>query len=416
MAPLRVLMSGQSNAIGRNGGGTVRNAIDSRVKVWNNVNPLGINGTAFGPVLFGQVPFDTTANEYRQNIGAWFCHAAAQALQDEVRYVLVAQGGTPISEWVTSDDGSAPMAAEIEAVWAATGQDPAQVFLWHQGEGDSGGSASTYKTRFLELVSRLKANGIIAPDCLIVIGGISPSTTVRANFNANALHALAAENGNFFYADPTGLATSDGTHFLGPDLRKFGYRYWDAVREQLLEEGPTMADLYALVNEGGTPGEEGTGVNKIANITKLMEIGLGSVNVTEPDTWDGSLPGESLLTGLMLAAGAIVKHGSNANGHFYRWKNGLQLCFGAVPVPYSAATILQGTWTYPAGFIAAPIVLVSPQSTANVTPSETEWSPLLSSSPGSTSTIIRMRRISGGTSFGTGDVLSAGAVALGRWK
>lgn len=34
----------------------------------------------------------------------------------------------------------------------------------------------------------------------------------------------------------------------------------------------------------------------------------------------------SLLSGAMLAAGAIVEQGTNANGSYWRWENGLQVC------------------------------------------------------------------------------------------
>ena len=63
----------------------------------------------------------------------------------------------------------------------------------------------------------------------------------------------------------------------------------------------------------------------------------------------------------VLDTDAKVVYGSNANGEFWRWENGIQICLG---VGQSLSTTqAQGsfyisstapTWTYPAEFVTAP--------------------------------------------------------------
>src|SRR5690606_11427853 len=61
----------------------------------------------------------------------------------------------------------------------------------------------------------------------------------------------------------------------------------------------------------------------------------------------------------------IVEMGSNANGEYVRWENGLQVCwFANDPTPdFTARTegavsgyVHQDNWTYPAAFSANPSV------------------------------------------------------------
>jgi hypothetical protein len=58
-----------------------------------------------------------------------------------------------------------------------------------------------------------------------------------------------------------------------------------------------------------------------------------------------------------IPTGALIERGNNANGTFFRFAGGLQVCFG------SGNTVSgQVTWTYPATFSSAPEVFVSPVS------------------------------------------------------
>ncbi|MCV0396971.1 MAG: sialate O-acetylesterase [Rhizobiaceae bacterium] len=261
---VRVFVSGQSNALGRGTGGPDWSGIDSRVRVWNNVNPLGSNGTAFGSAATARAA-GTFENFTTNNLAVWFCSHLAQRLDDDVDMTIVAKGATGISEWGDGQD----MLLESDAVWTATGQDPAHVFVWHQGEANAA-SPSSYKTSFLALLDNLEAAGVIDASTIVIVGGLAEESQSRIDFNRDILQSLAAENVRIFYASSNGLATYDGTHFTGQMLHTFGYdRYFHAYMEAL----NAMPDLWALVNEGGTPGEAGTGENKIVNINPILNSG-----------------------------------------------------------------------------------------------------------------------------------------------
>ena len=62
-----------------------------------------------------------------------------------------------------------------------------------------------------------------------------------------------------------------------------------------------------------------------------------------------------------VLAGMIVESGSNANGEYVRWGNGLQVCWGSVdigPINIAYGTNVYrstpGIWIYPALFSAHP--------------------------------------------------------------
>lgn len=57
--------------------------------------------------------------------------------------------------------------------------------------------------------------------------------------------------------------------------------------------------------------------------------------------------------------GALIERGSNANGGFTRWADGTQLCWRTM----DALTGGAQTWTFPALFAAAPVLVGSAQST-----------------------------------------------------
>src|SRR5690606_473025 len=69
----------------------------------------------------------------------------------------------------------------------------------------------------------------------------------------------------------------------------------------------------------------------------------------------------------------IVEMGSNSNGTYVRWENGLQVCwFVDNPIPTVTARtegavsgyLQSATWIYPAAFIASPSVVVIGQGFA----------------------------------------------------
>lgn len=275
---LKVLLSGQSNGLGSNDGGPRTDTVSPLVQVWNNSNPLGQNGTAFIAPVKGADPFNiinAATNGENDCLGLWFCQRAAEELNDDIRLVIVAQGATAIEAWVTSDDASAPMYDEIAAVATASGMKPFDVFLWHQGEGNLGTADATYDAYFAELVTALRTDGILSASGIVIMGGVADGTTQRDDFNA-ARRAYAESEALVGFASASGLETSDGTHFIGQHLHELGYeRYWAQYAEVA---GLTTDNLYALVNEGGTPGTATSGTLKSYNIRSIITRLLDTVS------------------------------------------------------------------------------------------------------------------------------------------
>lgn len=204
--------------VGLGTGGTSPLECNQRVKVWNNTNQLGDNGTGFiSPPDFGSPPWSANGGN---NLALWFAHHAAE--HSYVNLVVVAKGGVPISSW---EDGQ-PVYQEIIDVYSLTAQPPADIFLWHQGESDWFRSTKEeYKTKFLDLISRLKADGILAERATVIVGELRDE---RAGHINEALVELANENDDIFFVSSEGLDDYDGVHYTGEALCEFGLRYYEA--------------------------------------------------------------------------------------------------------------------------------------------------------------------------------------------
>lgn len=91
-----------------------------------------------------------------------------------------------------------------------------------------------------------------------------------------------------------------------------------------------------------------------------VEAHAAALNLGKDTTIAAEVPSGSLLSGAMLAAGAIVEQGSNANGSYWRWEGGLQMCRAKrTLLPGSGAHILRNPITPPAAFAADPVATFS---------------------------------------------------------
>lgn len=217
---IKVFASGQSNALGRGPLFSDWSDISTDVTVWNNVNPFGANGTAFVTPVAARTA-GTFENTDRDNSIVWMCHSIATQLFDTVTLTLVARGGTAIAAW---DPGevTTPMLQECEDVWAATGQGPADIFVWMQGEGDHVSTpAATYNAEFEALLVNLEAAGVISENTIVVLSGIAGSDASRVDYNNETFQVLARGQ-RFGYATSTALETTDGVHFTGESLYLLG--------------------------------------------------------------------------------------------------------------------------------------------------------------------------------------------------
>lgn len=221
---IRVFASGQSNAMGRGVGGPSWSTLSGSVRMWDNINPLGSNGSAFvSPAAarengcFGYTD--------RNNAFVWFCDKLARTEFESVDLTFVGRGGSSIALW-SPEETEFPMLQACIDAWAATGQNaPADIFLWHQGENNAG-IPQGYPETFDSVLDNLTAGGVIDENTLVLVGGLAEENAQRIGFNRRALSKIRRAA----YATSYGLKTSDGTHFDGPSLTKLGRRYFSAYR------------------------------------------------------------------------------------------------------------------------------------------------------------------------------------------
>lgn len=211
-----LLASGQSNMVGRGTGGSFD--ISPLVKVWNNLNDIngtGSLGTAFVTPSLAANPFVGGCN----NMAVQAADDIARALNEDVRLIIVADGGQPIEEWYSG--GSAkPMLTRIMLVLAASGVSRIDGFLWHQGEGDGNTPYATYESRFNAILRTIRDAGYISDTTPVVIGETSVGHAVNAT-----LSQLDASSARIGLAHIANLPTQDGTHFTGASLVLAGAQY-----------------------------------------------------------------------------------------------------------------------------------------------------------------------------------------------
>lgn len=217
---IKVFASGQSNMLGRGTGGPALSGVSANVRVWNNVNPLGSNGTAFGTAAQAQAAGTFQLTD-RNNLAVWFCDRLARTQFDTVDLTLVARASSPIAYWAPGE-ATYPMLQECIDVWAATGQGPADVFLWHQGENNVNDVAS-YAAWFEALRSNLIAGGVISANTIVLVGGLVQSDAPKHAFTRRCALQLAAKHKRGF-AHSYGLTSDDGAHFDGASLYAMGAR------------------------------------------------------------------------------------------------------------------------------------------------------------------------------------------------
>ena len=121
-----------------------------------------------------------------------------------------------------------------------------------------------------------------------------------------------------------------------------------------------------------------------------------------------------------LADSRIVEMGSNSNGEYVRWENGLQVCFRSVVLNVVTGGFLSsGTQQWPAEFSALPFVTAPTYQTAEAFPFEnvgrTDIKNVYYHNLTSAGLNIRMYQ-DGSGSFQDGDSIDVFVVAIGRWK
>lgn len=227
---IKILAAGQSNMIGKPSVNPPDfSTVSPSVRVWNNVNPLGAIGTAFVSAAEARAG-GTFEHTDRNSLSPWFADKLARTQFESVDLTVVARGGSKIEFWSPAEP-LYPMLAHTQAVWAATGQGPADIFLWHQGESNLPSPPANYQGKFEAMLSDLTAAGVISASTLILIGGIMEASKDCAAFNRRVLLPLAKAPGRG-YAHSTRLKAFDVptyTHFDSASLTALGAkRYYSA--------------------------------------------------------------------------------------------------------------------------------------------------------------------------------------------
>jgi hypothetical protein len=213
---IKVFASGQSNMLGAGTGGPAMSGVSADVSVWNSVAPFGSVGSSFVTASAAQAA-GTFQFTDRNNMAVWFCDKLARTQYDTVTLTLVARNGSSIDLW-SPDEVTNPMFDRCVDVWNATGQDPADIFLWHQGESDL--ANATYQEKFQALVGNLIDAGVLSDQTLILIGGIAESDADTTEFNRTKLQPLSGAKTVFTNSHLA--ATYDDVHFTGQALYSFG--------------------------------------------------------------------------------------------------------------------------------------------------------------------------------------------------
>ncbi|MCK5123495.1 MAG: hypothetical protein KAQ87_05125 [Candidatus Pacebacteria bacterium] len=213
--PFTIVAMGQSNMVGRDGAGDDKTA-DNRVRAWN--------GSTWVIADLSSTPF---ADNYN-NIAFHFAKKIAEEQNREVRIILEAENGRPISDWVPS---SATHYAGMQTQITNSGTTKIDVVLWHQGESNNGSSNTAYAADLQLLIDQLRSETEISSTTPIVMGEL----IVGALDGQNAVF----ENIHNYITDPYVTVArakfladkGDNLHFSGPSLVTLGQERYLAAFE-----------------------------------------------------------------------------------------------------------------------------------------------------------------------------------------
>jgi hypothetical protein len=226
---LRVLVSGQSNSLGISPGGPNWSLLSPNIRVWDNVNPYTSVGSQWVTPEVARAGGTFWMHTTRNNFAVWFCDKLARATFETVDLTIVGREGRGIEYWSEERPQNDSLLHQLTNVYAATGQGPADIFLMHQGEANSGEDPALYRPPFLRLLSSLKSRNIIDENTIVIVGGLAHENQNYVRFTERALHSLTKLG--IAFASSHGLPTTDGVHFTGQALFKLGaVRYFSAYQ------------------------------------------------------------------------------------------------------------------------------------------------------------------------------------------
>jgi len=157
------------------------------------------------------------------------------------------------------------------------------------------------------------------------------------------------------------------------------------------------------------------------------DVSEGSIVIGDGDTIGSSTtPGAisiasngdvNFTAGLLAGSSEVAEYGSNANGEYVRFYNGMQICWHEVSLSGEPVTITSGgiyigtarTWTFPAQFDATPSL-----SGEVVRGSTQDWGGQVAFDVGASATSAAWRIMLHRSVGGWGGI--AGFIAIGTWS
>lgn len=124
----------------------------------------------------------------------------------------------------------------------------------------------------------------------------------------------------------------------------------------------------------------------------------------------------AVAPGLLLGGAVIVESGSNTDGEWIRFGNGLQACWiASLLLIYHAAHMLRKTWTYPKPFVERPAVIPVAAEYSSVNAAR-EIDIINYSPPTNTHAVIAVHTSASLSPYSSGDTRDTTVFAIGRWK
>jgi hypothetical protein len=120
-----------------------------------------------------------------------------------------------------------------------------------------------------------------------------------------------------------------------------------------------------------------------------------------------------------IPTGAIIERGSNANGEYVKCADGTMICTHKVTATQLGVYYIRGTWNFPATFIAAPTVQVTPDVSSAVgygtATNRDRWGHASAVSPGTATALVDVYRSYGAPDIPAGATMDIAVTAIGRW-
>lgn len=201
-------------------------------------------------------------------------------------------------------------------------------------------------------------------------------------------------------------ATFDSTSTLNVD---WTYPLGFAVPPHIQSIRTDVMDINGFSNNGSGPW-----VADVYSATQArLHIGRfsGQTNYTSGDFWDIDVLAMGMADQMMRDANADLLHwnegnilrGSNANGEYVCFPNGVQICWHKGTATQTSTVSLLYEWTYPRAYLSAPKVFAQKGETRDIDPPANAVTGPRQDEKDATMCQLIVSRMSGQDNFGSND-------------